>query len=131
MSSFTHVSAYGLTGPLRSLIESFQERRARTTADRSLAMRLQGVVQRDARWVTATNVFVNHGAVAVYGMVADAQKRDDLLNLIAGQPGVRRIVDHLQIGTESWALPTPPPPAPAAAEPTGPRAAAWSEDAWA
>ena len=91
------VSAYGLTATLRATIEQFQERRARTTADKSLALRLKHELERDPIGVKALSVYVNHGAVSVYGAVPDPATREALLALVARQPGVARIVDHLRL----------------------------------
>lgn len=91
------ISAYGLTGHLRSLIEGFQERRAQTTADKSLALRLKHALVREPIEVSNLSFYVEHGAVAVYGSIRDAATREVLLALVARQPGVTRIVDHLRM----------------------------------
>ncbi|MEL6615816.1 MAG: BON domain-containing protein [Bacteroidota bacterium] len=94
----THpVSAYGLTGPIRALIEGFQERRARTTADKSLALRLKHALDREPIEASGLSFYVEHGAVAVYGSIRVADTREAVLALVARQPGVTRIVDHLRM----------------------------------
>lgn len=97
MATSTPISAYGLTGPIRALVEGFQERRARTTADRSLALRLKDALAREPLDVHGLNVYVEHGAVSVFGSVRDSETRESLLALVARQPGVTRIVDHLRM----------------------------------
>ena len=96
-TSASHVSAYGLSATLRATIERFQERRATTTADKSLALRLKHAMEKEAIPVKALSVYVNHGAISVYGAVPDPDARDALLTLVARQPGVTRIVDHLRL----------------------------------
>ena len=97
MATSHPVSAYGLPAPLRSIIEQFQERRAKTTADRSLALRLKDALAREPIEVQGMSLYVNHGAISVYGSVRDAARREELLALVARQPGVTRIVDHLRL----------------------------------
>ena len=94
------ISAYGLPGPLRALIERFQDRRARTTADRSLALRLKDALTREGTDLRGLSFYVDHGAVAVYGSVPGPAAREALLGLVAKQPGVTRIVDHLRIAPQ-------------------------------
>ncbi|MEM1056053.1 MAG: BON domain-containing protein [Bacteroidota bacterium] len=91
------VSAYGLPATLRATIERFQERRAKTTADKSLALRLKHAMQREKVALSGLAIYVNHGAVSVYGAVPNAESREVLLSLVARQPGVTRIVDHLRL----------------------------------
>ncbi len=91
------VSAYGLPGPLRSIIEGFQERRARTTADKSLALRLKDTMAREGSAARGLSFYIEHGAVAIYGNVASGAEREAILSLVARQPGVTRIVDHLRL----------------------------------
>lgn len=91
------VSAYGLPAKLRATIERFQERRAKTTADKSLALRLKHAMTRENVALAGLAIYVNHGAVSVYGAVPDAAARESLLALVARQPGVTRIVDHLRL----------------------------------
>ena len=91
------VSAYGLPGPIRALVERFQDRRASTTADRSLALRLKDALTREDVDLEGLSFYVDHGAVAVYGAVASPTERELLLGIVARQPGVTRIVDHLRL----------------------------------
>ena len=95
--SASPLAAYGLPAPLRSLVDAFQERRALTTADKSLALRMRDAVRRSDLKVAGISVHVSHGAVSVYGAVRDASEREALLGLVARQPGVTRIVDHLRL----------------------------------
>lgn len=97
VASSTPVSAYGLPAQLRATIERFQERRAKTTADRSLALRLKHAMEREKLTITGLAIYVNHGAISVYGAVSTAADRETLLALVARQPGVTRIVDHLRL----------------------------------
>ncbi|MEM6326567.1 MAG: BON domain-containing protein [Bacteroidota bacterium] len=97
MATSSPVSAYGLPAQLRATIERFQERRAKTTADRSLALRLKHAMTREEVTLADLAIYVNHGAVSVYGAVPDAASREALLALVARQPGVTRIVDHLRL----------------------------------
>lgn len=97
VASSSPVSAYGLPASLRATIERFQERRAKTTADKSLALRLKHTLQREKVSLVGLAFYVNHGAVSVHGAVPDAAAREELLALVAKQPGVSRIVDHLRL----------------------------------
>lgn len=88
----------GLPPALRALVDRLQERRARTTADRSLAARLRkGLARADAREASGLSFYVHEGTVAVYGLVTSAELRERVLAVAAQQPGVRRIVDHTRL----------------------------------
>lgn len=89
-------SGNGLPPALRALIERHQQNRAKTTADQSIARRLRDGVRQSGVEVSGLAFYVHDGAVSIYGTVPDQAARDRLLAAAAGQPGVRRIVDHLR-----------------------------------
>ena len=93
----SQILGVGLPPALRAVVERHQAHRARTTADRSLARRLRDVA-RPMDGVAGLAFYVHDGAVSVYGTV-DAASRDVVIAMVSGLPGVRRIVDHLQIGS--------------------------------
>ena len=90
------MSALALPPALRAAVEAHQERRAKTTADRSLARRLQVGVAEAGLEVGGLALYVHDGAVSIYGTVPDAAAREALLTVVTAQPGVRRVVDHLR-----------------------------------
>lgn len=92
------ILGYGLPPALRDLVERHQTRRARTTADGSLARRLRDAVRSSGLAAPGLAFYVHDGAVSVYGDVAGASAREAVIEVAAGQPGVRRIVDHLRVG---------------------------------
>ena len=94
----SHVLGYGLPPLLREMVERHQMRRTKTTADKSLARRLRGALRSADLSARGIALYVHDGAVSIYGAVADAAEREALLGVVSAQPGVRRIVDHLQIG---------------------------------
>lgn len=79
------------------MLEALQERRSRTSADRELARRLQFAVDNARLEVDGLSFYVHDGSVAVYGAVRTEALREQTLGLVAEQPGVRRIQDHLQL----------------------------------
>ena len=87
----------GLPPSLRQLLDRRQERRTQTTADRSLARRLRDGLKTAGVTATGLAFYVHDGTVSVYGEVRDAGVREGVLSVAAAQPGVRRILDHLQI----------------------------------
>jgi hypothetical protein len=89
--------AFLLAPQLRALVQTLQERRARTAADRELARRLHAVVEQGALAAHGLSFFVHDGGIAVYGTVRDEPSREAVLAVLAEQPGTRRIVDHLQL----------------------------------
>ena len=89
------VLGYGLPPALRAVVDRFQERRARTATDRSLARRLHAALLQDRTGASGLALYVHNGAVSVYGTVSDEAAREGVLSVLAAQPGVRRIVDHL------------------------------------
>ena len=48
--------------------------------------------------MTGLSFYVHDGAISVYGTVGDAPAREAVIAVASGLPGVRRIVDHLQVG---------------------------------
>ncbi|MFN3596272.1 MAG: hypothetical protein ACK41D_03270 [Rubricoccaceae bacterium] len=88
----------GLPPALRALVDRLQERRARTTADRSLAERLRKHLRRvDACAAAGLSFYAHDGTVAVYGLFPSLALREQVLAVVAQQPGVRRIVDHTRL----------------------------------
>ena len=98
MSVNSQILGYGLPPAIRALVERRQAARARTTADRSLARRLRDGVRRSGATAAGLAFYVHDGAVSVYGTVPDAPAREAVIAVASGLPGVRRIVDHLQVG---------------------------------
>ncbi len=88
--------AIALPAPLRAAVDAHQQRREKTTADRSLARRLQAGVAEAGLDVGGLAFYVHDGAVSMYGTVRDAEAREALLAVVTTQPGVRRVVDHLR-----------------------------------
>lgn len=88
------VLGYGLPPSVRLVVDRFQERRARTTTDRSLAGRLHAAMAPSDIGGVGLALYVHNGAVSVYGTLPSDSAREALLALAAAQPGVRRIVDH-------------------------------------
>ena len=96
-------AAFALAPPLRALVKSLQERRARTAADRELARRVRDAMDRAIADAGGLSFYVHEGTITVYGAVRDERMREAVLNVAAGQPGAQRIIDHL--------ADTVPPPA--------------------
>ncbi|MDX1419700.1 MAG: hypothetical protein R3181_07010 [Rubricoccaceae bacterium] len=82
---------------LQGLLQTMQERKARTHADRELARRILFAVENapldDLRGLS---IYVHDGSVAVYGQIPFEALRERVLGLVVEQPGVRRLQDHLQ-----------------------------------
>lgn len=78
------------------MLQALQERRARTAADRELARRIQFAVDNAQIEGGGLSFYVHEGSVAVYGAIRTEALRERVLGLVAEQPGVRRIQDHLQ-----------------------------------
>lgn len=97
MSATTQSIGPGLPAALRSLLERHQQRRARTTADRSVARRLREGMRAAGLTASGLAVYVHDGAISLYGAVQNEADREALLRVASAQPGVRRIVDHLRI----------------------------------
>lgn len=97
MPASAQILGTGLPASVRALIDSFQNRRAHTTTDRSLAKRLRRTVDQCGVEPLGLAFYVHNGAVSVYGTVPDESAREALLTVATSQPGVRRIVDHLVV----------------------------------
>ena len=131
------LSYYGLPPALRSVVESFQQRRTKTTADRSLARRLHDAVRTAKLGVRGLAFYVHDGAVSIYGSLSDEATREALLCIVTRQPGVRRVVDHVRVEPPLETVPSGPPaqppaaasPAPVPARTTSPRPAVASTNA--
>jgi osmotically-inducible protein OsmY len=95
VSATAQVLGYGLPPALRAVVDRFQERRARTATDRSLARRLHAALVQDRTGASGLALYVHNGAVSIYGTVPSETVREAVLTVAAAQPGVRRIVDHL------------------------------------
>jgi hypothetical protein len=78
-------------------VQSLQERRARTAADRELARRLHAAVGASKLETGGLSFYVHDGAIAVYGQVRTDAVREAVLSLAAEQPGARLVVDHLRL----------------------------------
>lgn len=99
VSATPQVLGTGLPPVLRAMLDAVQVRRERTVTDRSLARRLHAAVQAERLPALGVSFYVHDGAISIYGTVPDAATRDSLVTVAAHQPGVRRIVDHLRIGS--------------------------------
>ena len=97
MSVSSPALGYGLPPALRAVVDGFQARRARTTADRSLCRRVRDEVLRMEPVPTGLSFQIHDGAVSIYGIVPSPAQREAVIAAAATQPGVRRIVDHLTI----------------------------------
>lgn len=98
MSATAQTLGYGLPPALRLVVDRFQERRARTATDRSLARRLHAALVGGATGAAGLALYVHNGAVSIYGTVPTEAVREAVVTCAAAQPGVRRIVDHLHTG---------------------------------
>lgn len=98
MSVFSSSTSPSVALPpaLRAFVATLRERRARTAADRSLARRIQSAVRMANLETGGFSFYVHDGSVAVYGSVATEALREQILGIVAEQPGLRRITDHLQ-----------------------------------
>ncbi|HYE95906.1 MAG TPA: BON domain-containing protein [Rubricoccaceae bacterium] len=95
MASFS--PAVPVPPQIRALVRVLQERRARSSADRALARRLHDAFAAARLEVDGLSLYVHEGAVTLYGMVRTEAHREAVLTLVAQQPGLRRISDHLQL----------------------------------
>ena len=91
------ILGYGLPPVLQTLVSRHQNRRAQTTADRSLARRLREAVRQSEVEVRGIAFYIHDGVISVYGSFTDPADREALLAVMTQQPGVRRIVDHLRV----------------------------------
>jgi hypothetical protein len=97
VSTTTIPESSPLSPRLREFLRSVQDRRTRTTADRELARRLHFAVTNARLEASGLSFYVHEGSVSVYGAVRAEALREQVLDLVAEQPGVRRIQDHLQL----------------------------------
>ena len=82
------------------VVASLASRREKTNADRHLARRVFVAFERLGAAVTqGLHFYVFDGAVSVYGAVATAEVRDDVLGALTTIPGVRQVTGHLQVRT--------------------------------
>lgn len=88
---------YGLPPALHALVDGFQARRARTTADKSLCRRIRDGVCAIEPTPSGLAFQIHDGAVSIYGIVPTLEHREAVIAVAATQPGVRRIVDHLTV----------------------------------
>lgn len=79
------------------MLQTHQARRNRTAIDRELARRLHHAVEQAKLDVRGLAFYVHEGSVAVYGSVRTEALREEVLTLVADQPGARRITDHLEL----------------------------------
>ena len=82
---------------LRTFLNSLQENRVRTTVDRELTRRIRAAVENSALKINGVSIYVHDGSVDVYGTIERETKREDVLSLVAEQPGAKRITDHLNL----------------------------------
>ena len=82
---------------LRTFLNSLQENRVRTTVDRELTRRIRAAVENSALKISGVSIYVHDGSVDVYGTIESGTKREDVLSLVAEQPGAKRITDHLNL----------------------------------
>ncbi len=82
---------------LRTFLNSLQERRVRTAADRELTRRIRAVVENSPLNSRGLSIYVHDGSVDVYGTIENDARREDVLSLVAEQPGAKRITDHLEL----------------------------------
>lgn len=82
---------------LRTFLNSLQERRVRTAADRELTRRIRAVVENSPLNIHGLSIYVHDGSVDVYGTIENDTRREDVLSLVAEQPGAKRITDHLEL----------------------------------
>lgn len=97
MPATAQVLGFGLPPALRHAVGRYQERRARTAADRQLARRLDAALAAAPDGTSGLAAYVHNGAISLYGTVPTDAAREAVLSLAAAQPGVRRIVDHLAV----------------------------------
>ena len=95
VSATAQVLGFGLPAPVRALLGAVQHRRTLTAGDRSLARRVHAAIGKGP--AGGLSLYVHSGAVSVYGTVSDDAAREGVLAVLAAQPGVRRIVDHLAL----------------------------------
>lgn len=90
-------SAAALPQGLHSFLNRLQEQKSHTSADRELARRIRATVEGSKLDLSGLSVYVHDGSIAIYGSIKDERNREQVLTLVADQPGARRITDHLQL----------------------------------
>ncbi|MEO0560282.1 MAG: BON domain-containing protein [Bacteroidota bacterium] len=102
MPATPQVLGHRLPSSLRRLFDAVQTRQAETTTDRSIVRRIKSELKRAEGPNTGLSFYVHSGAVSIYGTVGSPDVRDAVLTLVTSQPGVRRVVDHLELaGTQA------------------------------
>lgn len=86
-----------LPSSVLSLLDTAEQKRKKTENDRALARRLHDAVHNSPVSISKLNVYVHDGAVSLYGTIRDESVRNDLLQIVAAQPGLARVVDHLRL----------------------------------
>ena len=97
MPATAQVLGHRLPPSLQRLLDAVQNRQAETTTDRSIVRRIKSELKRAGGPESGLSFFVHSGAVSVYGTVGSPDVRDAILTLVTSQPGVRRVVDHLEL----------------------------------
>ena len=69
----------------------------RTATDRALTGRIRAAVEGSTLRIRGLSIYVHGGSVDVYGTIENDAKREDVLSLVAEQPGAKRITDHLEL----------------------------------
>ena len=82
---------------LRTFLNSLQERRVRTATDRALTRRIRAAVEDSPLNVRGLSIYIHDGSVDLYGTIESDTRREDVLSLVAEQPGAKRITDHLNL----------------------------------
>ena len=97
MPATPQVLGHRLPSSLQRILDLVQNRQAETTTDRSIVRRIKSELKRADGPDSGLSFYVHSGAVSVYGTVADPDVRDAILTLVTSQPGVRRVVDHIEL----------------------------------
>ena len=97
MPARAQVLGHGLPPSLRRVLDAVQTRQAETTTDRSIVRRIKSELRRADATLHGLSFYVHSGAVSVYGTVGSPDARDAILTLVTSQPGVRRVVDHIEL----------------------------------
>lgn len=97
MPATAQVLGHRLPLSLQHLLDRIQNRQAETTTDRSIARRIKNELKQAEGPTSGLSFFVHSSTVSVYGTVGSPDVRDAVLTLVTSQPGVRRVVDHLEL----------------------------------
>ena len=79
-----------------SVLRRIRALKARTYADRNLALSIQMLFEAEDR-LRGLNFYVCDGAVSVYGAVKSAADRDIVVQALSAINGIRRISEHLSL----------------------------------